>query len=610
MSNAGISLDFATLGALYGSGSLTPTALVDEVWRRCEASDDPAVWIHRLTLDELRSHARRVEAKTRELQPLYGLPFAIKDNIDFAGIPTTAGCPEFAAIPETSAPVVARLLEAGAIPVGKTNLDQFAAGLVGTRSPYGVPRNPFDPAYIPGGSSSGSAVAVAAGLVSFALGTDTAGSGRVPAAFNNLVGFKPTPGWLSTIGVVPACRSLDCVSIFTLTVEDASAVARVAGAFEPIDPFSRRPPASDTDRGVLQALSAFRFGVPAATEMEWFGDALSQAAYAVAVRRLEALGGTRVEIDFSPFRAAAKLLYEGPWLAERWLAIRKFHARHAGAIHPVTRGIVEKGASYSAADAFAALYELEALRRKAEFVWQGIDALVLPTAPTIYKREQVEAEPVALNSRLGIYTNFANLLDCAALAVPAGFRPDRLPFGVTLFGPAWSDRKLAILGAVFHRAGATTLGATGVPLPELAAYEGQPPDGAETGLLLAVVGAHLRGQPLNHELVNRGACFVRTASTADSYKLYALSGTTPPKPGLIRVAPGSGAPIELEVWALPPAGWADFVSAIPPPLGIGTLLLDDGSKVKGFLCEAAAVGDSEEITAFRGWRAYRQSLKR
>ena len=447
-------------------------------------------------------------------------------------------------------------------------------------------------------------MAVAAGLASFALGTDTAGSGRVPASFNNLVGLKPTRGWLSTRGVVPACRSLDCVSVFALTVEDAAAVAAVAGGFDPADPYARPGPAEGL--ASAPAPARFRFGVPAAAELEWFGDQQSPAAFAAAVGRLEALGGARVEIDFRPFRLAAKLLYEGPWVAERWLAIRDFHARRAEAIFPVTRRIIEPARDYLAADAFAAFERLAALRREADAVWPQIDALVLPTAPTIYTRGQVEADPITLNSRLGTYTNFANLLDCAALAVPTGFRPDGLPFGVTLVGPAWSDARLAALGSALHRSWAPTLGATGAR-PEPRAPSPPPAGGAGAELLLAVVGAHLRGQPLNRELTERNARFVRTARTADCYRLYALAGTTPPKPGLIRKGPGEGAPIEIEVWSLAPAAWAGFVSAIPPPLGIGTLLLEDGTKAQGFLCEPAALTGAEDITRHGGWRAYREA---
>jgi allophanate hydrolase len=598
--NAATSLNLSELSRRYAGGELTPTVLVEEIWRRCEQSGDPAIWIHRLTREELRAHARRVEAKGRAAQPLYGIPFALKDNIDLAGAPTTAGCPEFSYAPAESAAVVERLIEAGAIPIGKTNLDQFATGLVGTRSPYGVPSNPFHPEAIPGGSSSGSAVATARGLVSFALGTDTAGSGRVPAALNNLVGLKPTRGWLSTRGVVPACRSLDCVSVFALTVEDAEAVAAIAGVFDPLDPYARKqaPAATPPDPG------SFRFGVPADQDLEWFGDRENPALFAGAVRRLEALGGKRVEIDFAPFRAAARLLYEGPWVAERWVAIRDFHAGHAAAILPVTRQIIEPAAKVTAADGFAGFYELEKLRRLTDPVWSGIDTLVLPTAATVFTRAQVEADPIRLNSQLGYYTNFANLLDYAALAVPAGIRGDGLPFGVTFFGPAWSDGRMAPLGAAFQRAPAATLGATGQRLP--AAGELAAPAVDRTHLHLAVVGAHLQGQPLNRELTDRGGTLVRAGRTANCYRLYALAGTTPPKPGLVRVEAGAGTAIAIEVWSLPREGWADFVAAIPAPLGIGTLLLEDGSPVKGFLCEPAALAGAEDISRFGGWRAYRQ----
>jgi allophanate hydrolase len=593
-----LSLDFTTLRGAYAAGTLTPTALVDEIWRRIEAHGDDAVWIRRLSREEMQAHARRVEARGPAGQPLYGVPFALKDNIDLAGVPTTAGCPEFAYTPAESAFVVQRLLDAGAIPVGKTNLDQFATGLVGVRSPYGVPRNPFHPEMIPGGSSSGSAVAVAAGLASFALGTDTAGSGRVPAAFNNLVGLKPTKGALSTTGVVPACRSLDCVSVFALTVDDAAVVADVAGRFDAADPFARPAPRGAFVPGAAPA--AFRFGVPSASQLEWFGDTLSPGCFTGAVRALEAMGGVRVEIDFAPFRDAARLLYEGPWVAERWSAVRSFHAQHADAIFPVTRRIIEGGAKPLAVDAFEAGYKLAALRRAADTTWTQVDTLVLPTAATIYTRAQLEADPITLNSHLGCYTNFANLLDTAALAVPAGFRPDGLPFGVTLFGPAWSDARLAALGAVLQRAISSALGATGRPLPAAVAA---PVLGADE-IALAVVGAHLTGQPLNNQLTSLNARLLRTTTTTDAYRLHALAGTTPPKPGLVRVAPGSGAVIEVEVWALTAAAFGTFVAAIPPPLGIGTLQLADGPAVKGFICEPAALAGAKDITAFGGWRSF------
>ena len=620
------SLDIASLAGLYADGSTTPTAVVGEIWRRSDEWADPALWIHRLPLAELRRHAARVEARGRAAQPLYGIPFAIKDNIDLAGTPTTAACPGFSRTPGQSSPVVDRLIEAGAIPVGKTNLDQFATGLVGTRSPYGTPRNPFSPLVVPGGSSSGSAVAVAAGLVSFALGTDTAGSGRIPAAFNNLVGMKPTRGWWSTRGVVPACRSLDCVSVFTLTVDDAVAVANVAGGFDPLDPYSRegegvRLRTLDLRCGgqELQA-DPFRFGVPAPSQMQWFGDPSSPALYDEALRRMEGLGGVRVEIDFAPFAEAARLLYEGPWIAERWVALKDFFSVHADSFHPVTRRIVEQGARPTAADAFAAQDRLQALRRAVEPTWEQVDALLLPTAafhPTI---EQVEADPVWLNSRLGTYTNFTNLLDLAALAVPSGFRPDGLPFGISLIGPAWSDGLLSRIGSAFHRTSDLTLGATGSkgvrlrtfdlrsggqelqsdPLPAAEVKSSQP----DPFLPLAVVGAHLRGQPLNHQLTGGGGRFIRADRTADCYRLFALAGSSPPKPGLVRGLPGSGGSIEIEIWELPESAWAAFVAAIPPPLGIGTLVLADGSTVKGFLCESAATFRAEDITRHGGWRAY------
>jgi len=593
-----VSLDLASLRAAYARRDFTPTQLIDELLARIDAYADPAIWIHRLSRSALFAHAARVESLGPATQPLFGVPFAIKDNIDLAGSPTTAACPEFAYTPAESAPVVARLIAAGAIPLGKTNLDQFATGLVGVRSPHGVPRNPFHADMIPGGSSSGSACAVAAGLASFALGTDTAGSGRVPASFQNLVGVKPTRGWLSTRGGVPACRSLDCVSVFALTVDDATTVTEIAAGFDAADPFSRPAPAE-----ISSSQSPFRFGVPSAGQLEWFGDTQNPPLFAAALRVLESLGGTRVEIDFAPFRDAARLLYEGPWVAERWSAIRAFHARHADAIFPVTRQIIEAGAKPLAVEAFEAAYKLAALRRAADLVWEKIDTLVLPTAATIYTRAQVEAEPFVLNSRLGHYTNFANLLDTAALAVPAGFRADRLPFGLTLFGPAWTDARLASLGRSFHHAAVGTLGATAHPIPP-PAREIEPKSVAPADLQLAVVGAHLSGQPLNRELTERGAQLVRAARTADCYRLYALTGTTPPKPGLVRMAPGEGAPIEIEIWSLAPAAWAGFVAAIPPPLGIGTLLLADGSTVKGFLCEPTALAAAADITHFGGWRAY------
>ncbi|MEO6003445.1 MAG: allophanate hydrolase [Opitutus sp.] len=600
-SPSALGLDLGSLRNAYRTGALTPTLLIEEILRRVETYGDPALFIHLLPRPALLAYAARLETSTPDSLPLFGVPFAIKDNIDLAGVPTTAACPEFAYTPETSATVVARLIAAGAIPIGKTNLDQFATGLVGVRSPYGVPRNPFHPEMIPGGSSSGSASAVAAGLVSFSLGTDTAGSGRVPASFQNLVGVKPTRGWLSTRGVVPACRSLDCVSVFALTVDDAVTVTRAASAFDSADAFSRSKPPQNPPA----IANEFRFGVPCAYQLEWFGDPHNPTLFAAAIRQLESLGGKRVEIDFTPFRDAARLLYDGPWVAERWSAIRGFHQQHAEALFPVTRKIIEGGAKPLAVDLFEAWYQLAALRRSADATWETVDTLVLPTAASIYTQAQLAADPITLNSRLGYYTNFANLLDTAAIAVPAGIRADGLPFGITFFGPAWTDDRLAELGARFHHATGKTLGATGSALPPReTATSGAP---ATEELQLAVVGAHLTGQPLNRELSERGGRLVKSTHTAACYRFYALKGTTPPKPGLARVAPETGARIEVEVWSLPPAAWASFVASIPPPLGIGTLLLSDGSSVKGFIAESAAFDGATDISEFGGWRNYLKS---
>ncbi|MBY0374437.1 MAG: allophanate hydrolase, partial [Bryobacteraceae bacterium] len=512
--------------------------------------------------------------------PLAGHPFAIKDNIDSAGLDTTAGCPAFAYRATRHATVVDKLTAAGAVLIGKTNMDQFATGLVGVRSPYGACSSVFDPRYISGGSSSGSAVAVASGLVDFSLGTDTAGSGRVPAAFNNLIGLKPTRGLLSMRGVVPACRSLDCVSIFTRTISRAAAVLDAASGFDPEDPFSR--PAATSP---LSGAGPFRFGVPAEDQLEFFGDHDARDLFLAAVRQLELAGGERVEIDYAPFREAAALLYQGPWVAERTAAVGDFLAAHPDQVHPVVRRIIEGGTKYSAIDAHRASYRLAELRQSTLPTWARIDVMLLPTTGTIFTHEQVAAEPVARNTDLGFYTNFVNLLDLAALALPAGFRPNGLPFGVTLIGPAWSDPALLRLGARFLRE----------PLPA------QLPSG---WIELAVVGAHLSGQPLHPQLTERGARLLETTRTAPDYQLFALANTTPPKPGLVR-APGSSGPgIEVEVYALSAERFGSFVALIPPPLGIGNVQLAGGRTVKGFICEPAGLTGSTDITAFGGWRNF------
>jgi allophanate hydrolase len=621
-------LSIAALRAAYARGDLTPTALVEEIWRRCETHGDPALWIHRLSLDALKAHARRVEARDPATQPLYGMPFAIKDNIDLAGVPTTAACREFAYTPAESAPVVQRLLDAGAIPIGKTNLDQFATGLVGTRSPYGTPRNPFNPAYIPGGSSSGSAVAVAADLCSFSLGTDTAGSGRVPAAFNNLVGYKPTRGLLGTRGVVPACRSLDCVSVFSRNCADAAEVLRVVSNLDLVVGTDAPRPIRQTHGRQTQGTASVgskpntnyqlpttpRVGIPREDQLNFLGNADAAKLFSKAVAHWQQLGARIVEIDFAPFVETARLLYEGPWVAERYAAIRSFIEKKPEALHPVTRQIIEGGKSITAVATFEGFYKLAELRKNTEPVWQEIDVLLTPTAGTIYTIAEIEADPVRLNSNLGYYTNYVNLLDLCAVAVPAGFLPTGLPWGVTLVAPANNDERLLQLAARF--AGATniqhptsnvqlpTLGARPPPaVSQLSALDSRLTEPAPGSVFLAVCGAHLSGLPLNPQLLQLGAKLVRATRTAPHYQLYALPGTTPPKPGLVRVKNG-GASIEVEVWELPADAYGRFVAAIPAPLGIGTLALENGETVQGFLCEAHAVEGARNITSFGGWKPF------
>ena len=451
------SFDFTSLSRAFREKRASPISVMEEVLARIAAAGDDGVWISRVPDDALLAHAKALEARGPTGLPLYGLPCAIKDNIDVAGLPTSCGCPDFSYAPATSAPVVERLREAGALIVGKTNLDQFATGLVGTRSPYGVPRNPFEPNYIPGGSSSGSAVAVASGLVAFALGTDTAGSGRVPASFGNIVGLKPTRGLLSTRGVYPACRTLDCVSIFALTVEDATLVAEVARGFDASDGYSREAPEDFV--AIDQAPERFAFGVLPDSEREFFGNADGSALYAAAIERLTRLAGKMVVIDYKPFIEVNALLYTGPWLAERYGAVSDAIGASSDALHPVLRQIIASGAAISGADVFAGLHRLMELRQAIASIWREIDLLVLPTTGTTYRVAEIEAEPIALNANLGRYTNFCNLLDLSAIAIPAGFRRDGLPFGVTLFAPAFHDPLLAGIGSALHQAQDLPLGA-------------------------------------------------------------------------------------------------------------------------------------------------------
>jgi allophanate hydrolase len=569
-------LSIATLSAAYKTGVATPISVIEQVLARVDAYDDPAVWIYRVPPETVRERARALEADPKaQLLPLYGIPFAVKDNIDVAGLPTTAGCPAFAYTPESSATVVDRLVAAGAILIGKTNLDQFATGLVGTRSPHGAPRSVFNKAYISGGSSSGSAVAVAAGLVAFALGTDTAGSGRVPAAFNNLVGLKPSKGLISTNGVVPACRSLDCVSIFAEDVAGALAVLDVAVGFDAADPYSR-----EESQVALPPLEKLRVGILNPADQEFFGDSEAARLYHESIDRLVALGTEPVPFDFAPFRAVAALLYEGPWVAERLAGIQPFFAVRADEMDPAVRRIIGGAEGRTAVEAFQAEYRLRALAREAAACWSGFDVMLLPTTPTIYTVDEIAADPIGNNSRLGLYTNFVNLLDYAAIAIPAGFRGNGLPAGVTLIGPAFCDHDLAARAARL----------------------------LDPCIEIAVAGAHLSGLPLNHELTSLGGRLVRTARTAAHYRLMALAGTNPPKPGLVSTPGFSGPGIEVEIWSLAPEQFGRFVEGVPAPMGIGKVMLADGRVVPGFMCEAFALEDSKDITQFGGWRAYLAQL--
>lgn len=585
----------AAIVAAHRAGTMTPAQTVARTYQRIRDHNDPAIFISLRDEKDAIAEAEKLAAKDAASLPLYGVPVAVKDNIDALGFPTTAACPAFSYTPTHDATAVERLRAAGAIIIGKTNLDQFATGLVGVRSPYGIPKNSIREDLIPGGSSSGSAVAVGAGLVPLSLGTDTAGSGRVPAMLNNIVGLKPSLGMISNAGLVPACRTLDCISMFALTVDDAALALSVIAGPDQADSFSRDRPLGS----LMQFPANLRLGVPRNGQLIFFGDKKAEAAYDEALKRWTALGADLVEFDLEPFYETARLLYEGPWVAERYLVIKDLLASAPDSIHPVTREITAAGARLTAAETFAALYRLQGLRKTAERTFANIDALVLPTAPTVYTTAQVLANPIELNSRLGTYTNFVNLLDLCGLALPAAMRADGVPFGITLLAPAGCDALLASIGRVFHADTRLGLGAKDFAQPALA------PLTASSGdeIPIAVVGAHLSGMALNGELKALNARLIEATRTAPDYKLYALK-TMPPKPGLLRVEAGTGAPIELEIWWLSPSDFGKFVNAIPAPMAIGTIRLADGRSVKGFLVEPEVLGEARDITAYGGWRKF------
>jgi allophanate hydrolase len=587
----------------YKEGA-TPESLLGELLTRLDATD--VAWISLLdqkglgkALAELEQNLQNAGGDINKL-PLYGIPFAAKDNIDAAGFETTAACPAFAYTPQEDATTVAKLKAAGAVVIGKTNLDQFATGLVGTRSPYGAVPNSFKPDIVSGGSSSGSASTVARGLVPFALGTDTAGSGRVPAGLNNLVGLKPTKGLFSIRGVVPACRSLDCVSIFALTVNDAGLVADVMAGFDADDAFSRRAPyALPLDGPALRRPGPIkRLAIP--EHPQWFGDQQAEAAWNTAISQWRQQNLELIPLDFSPMLELAALLYEGPWVAERHAAVESFMASHGDDMNPVVKAIISKAGNFSATDTFKAQYRKEELQRQIDELLTDVDALLVPTAPTAPTIEAVNADPVTLNSQLGTYTNFVNLADMSALAIPAGFRDDGLPFGVTLITGAWKDTELQHLACQWLNSHPTPLGATDKERPE----ETPGAEIATPTVKVAVVGAHLSGMPLNTQLSERYAVLLEQTTTAANYRLYALPNTTPPKPGLKRAVEGEGKEIIVEVWEMPASAFGSFVDLIPAPLGIGNVELVDGRWVNGFICEGYGFEGAQDVTEFGGWRAY------
>jgi allophanate hydrolase len=581
-------LDAAAIAADVSSGRVSAVNIVRDVLARIEVYDavQPQAWIARFDAQALLAAGEAVDERIAagEKLPLAGVPFAVKDNIDVAGIDTTAGCPSFAFRPTASATVVERLLQAGAICIGKTNLDQFATGLNGTRSPYGAPRNVYNLGYVSGGSSSGSSVVVAVGLVAFALGTDTAGSGRVPAAFNHLIGFKPSRGRWSSAGVVPACRTLDCVTVLASSVADAGLVDDVVAGFDPADAFSAVVP----DRG----RDARRIGVPRPDQRVWFGDLESERLYDQALACLVSGGAELVEIDMAPLNETAQLLYGGPWVAERTAALEAVLAANPADLDPVVREVVSVGLGMHAVDLFNGIYRLAELRRAADRLWDTIDLMVLPTTGTTYRVAEMRAAPITLNSNLGAYTNFVNLLDMAAIAVPAGARHNGTGFGITLIGPSGTDRALISAGATYLKAA------------HLAAPPPLDLEGRMQTVKLAVVGAHLKDMPLHWQLTSRAAVFVEATHTAPNYRLYAMAGSVPSKPALVHAGNDAGAAIAVEVYELDVAAFGSFVAEVPPPLAIGTVTLADGSSVKGFVAEPRATMGAEDITTLGGWRAY------
>ncbi|SDG98252.1 allophanate hydrolase [Pseudomonas benzenivorans] len=591
------------LKAAYLDGSITPRQLLAALRDQAAAlNPEFNLFIHLLTEAELEPYLVALDGKTPAELPLYGVPFAIKDNIDLAGVPTTAACPAFAYVPERSATLVEQLLALGAVPLGKTNLDQFATGLNGTRSPYGACRNSLHPDYPAGGSSAGSALAVALGVASFALGTDTAGSGRVPAALNNLVGLKATKGLLSTAGVVPACRSLDCITYFTASAREASQLLALTARRDPRDEYSRANPLWNDGSAFGAPRPGLRFGVP--KQLEFLGCNESPALFASTIEQLKALGGEPVAIDFAPFLEAARLLYEGPWVAERYSVAGALIEAQPGAVLPVIKAVLEKAPGTTAVEAFRAQYRLQALKAICDEIMAEVDCVLTPAYPRPVTLAELQAEPVARNSDLGHYTNFMNMLDYAAIAVPAGFMQNGLPWGVTLFGRACTDQYLLSLADALQRQ--TELPLAGGRVPDFGAPAGV---ARNDRARLVVCGAHLDGLALNWQLRQRGGRLLETTASSADYRLYALAGGPPARPGMLRVAEG-GVAVAVELWELPSAELGSFLTGIPAPLGLGKVQLADGRWESGFICEPYGLEGATDISQFGGWRAYLQSKTR
>ena len=584
----------STLQAAYAEG-VKPVDVLKEVFLRIRAAEDPGIFIHLRSEESLIAEAEALGPYDSD-KPLWGIPYAVKDNIDVEKIPTTAGCPAYAYMPKQDAFVIAKLRQAGAIMIGKTNLDQFATGLVGLRTPYDAPLNSIDPKIVPGGSSSGSSVIVGHGIVTFSLGTDTAGSGRVPAALNNIVGLKPSLGSLSATGVVPACRTLDTISIFALTVDDAFSILNVAQGFDEADAYSKPLKINS----LFNISNPLKIGVPDQKSIKFFGDTVQAATFARDVERLKTLGMDVVYINFDPFYHIAQMLYEGAWVAERYTVLEDILSADPESVHPVTRKIIMRAETMSAAKVFRGIYRLADLARIAAPVMSDLTALCVPTIPTFYSVSDLEADPVTPNNNLGTYTNFVNLLDMCGIAVPTTARSDGRPGSITFLSKAGMDATVASLARQLELDCKRNMGATSFALSNPA----QLPTKNNEHLELAVCGAHMSGLPLNSQLTDLGATFVRKAKTSSQYQLFALAGGPPARPGLIRSDLSKAAAVSLEIWSIPKTALGSFLEGIPAPLGIGSIELSDKTWIKGFLCEKNGIYGATDITHLGDWRKF------